>query len=465
MIAGVAAGLANYFNIDAVIVRLLFVITIFFGGAGVLAYIILWLVVPEAKTASERLSMQGKPATLENLKRAVERADVPGAARRGGSAAAKVIMTIGKVGLFVVGLPLAIVSGLSLLWLGVIAVYFLLNGAKVAGQVVAPIGGHEVTAFVAGVIACVTLLLALLLIGVSMMRRRWQLPAWGVAALVGVFFVAASIGGAFAADVVPRVHDRVESLHHSSTANLSAFTRAELTGHDTRFSFVPDTKTFVEYRYFGNVDLHKISAGVADGTLVLNTDAVPQQASCNIFCIYSGPDLQVIIHAPQLTNVRVAGEQANFLSDQTLHQPGMSLTVAGNALASVVNVYPSAATLTDSNNGNRKLDLTFGAGARPDDGVMIDTEANQGIVSFNRVGSLNVVSDRQCDGGDPYIFVLNDVNSLQLNGKAVASGEKGYNALRSPDANSLINCVIVRADAPPLPEPPVLYKWQLNDNS
>ena len=47
MIAGVSAGLANYFYIDPTIVRVLFVVSIFLGGGGILAYIILWIVVPE----------------------------------------------------------------------------------------------------------------------------------------------------------------------------------------------------------------------------------------------------------------------------------------------------------------------------------------------------------------------------------------------------------------------------------
>lgn len=47
MIAGVSAGLANYFDIDPTIVRVLFVVSIFLGGGGILAYIILWIVVPE----------------------------------------------------------------------------------------------------------------------------------------------------------------------------------------------------------------------------------------------------------------------------------------------------------------------------------------------------------------------------------------------------------------------------------
>jgi phage shock protein PspC (stress-responsive transcriptional regulator) len=47
MIGGVASGLAKYFNIDPTIIRVLFVLTVLLGGGGILAYIILWIIVPE----------------------------------------------------------------------------------------------------------------------------------------------------------------------------------------------------------------------------------------------------------------------------------------------------------------------------------------------------------------------------------------------------------------------------------
>lgn len=49
MVAGVCGGIAEYFKADSTIVRLIFVATVLFGGAGILAYIILWIVVPEEK--------------------------------------------------------------------------------------------------------------------------------------------------------------------------------------------------------------------------------------------------------------------------------------------------------------------------------------------------------------------------------------------------------------------------------
>ena len=50
MIAGVASGVADYFNLDPMIVRVLWALTILAGGLGVVAYVIMWIVVPEAGT-------------------------------------------------------------------------------------------------------------------------------------------------------------------------------------------------------------------------------------------------------------------------------------------------------------------------------------------------------------------------------------------------------------------------------
>ncbi len=47
-IAGVAGGIAEHFNIDPVIVRIAFVLAALGGGSGILIYIVLWIVIPEA---------------------------------------------------------------------------------------------------------------------------------------------------------------------------------------------------------------------------------------------------------------------------------------------------------------------------------------------------------------------------------------------------------------------------------
>jgi phage shock protein C len=47
-IAGVAAGLADYFDVDVTIIRVVWLLLIFCAGTGVLAYFILWIVLPVA---------------------------------------------------------------------------------------------------------------------------------------------------------------------------------------------------------------------------------------------------------------------------------------------------------------------------------------------------------------------------------------------------------------------------------
>jgi phage shock protein C len=47
MIAGVCGGLAEYFNVDPILIRLVFVVLAFMGAGGVLLYIVLWIIMPE----------------------------------------------------------------------------------------------------------------------------------------------------------------------------------------------------------------------------------------------------------------------------------------------------------------------------------------------------------------------------------------------------------------------------------
>ena len=67
MLGGVAGGLAEYFDIDATLIRVLFVVVVFLGGGGILAYIILWIVVPE-KPYEIPNSFQGKSDSDKNDK-------------------------------------------------------------------------------------------------------------------------------------------------------------------------------------------------------------------------------------------------------------------------------------------------------------------------------------------------------------------------------------------------------------
>jgi len=67
VIGGVAKGLSNYLKIDANIIRVIFVVSLFFGGAGLLFYLLLWFFTKEAKTIGEKMNMSGFNVNLSNI--------------------------------------------------------------------------------------------------------------------------------------------------------------------------------------------------------------------------------------------------------------------------------------------------------------------------------------------------------------------------------------------------------------
>ncbi|HLF51719.1 PspC domain-containing protein [Flavobacterium sp.] len=71
MIGGVATGLGHYFGIDSIWIKIAFILFTWLGGTGIIAYLILWIVTPEAVTTSEKLEMTGEPVTISNIEKKV----------------------------------------------------------------------------------------------------------------------------------------------------------------------------------------------------------------------------------------------------------------------------------------------------------------------------------------------------------------------------------------------------------
>ncbi len=69
---GVCSGISAYLDVDLVWIRLAMVLLVFFGGLSLWVYIILWIVMPEAKTTADKLAMKGKPITIDNISASVK---------------------------------------------------------------------------------------------------------------------------------------------------------------------------------------------------------------------------------------------------------------------------------------------------------------------------------------------------------------------------------------------------------
>lgn len=72
IIAGIASGISAYFDIDPIFLRIVFLLLIFAHGAGVWLYLVLWFIIPQAKTVSQKLEMRGSPVNLTSIRDNVE---------------------------------------------------------------------------------------------------------------------------------------------------------------------------------------------------------------------------------------------------------------------------------------------------------------------------------------------------------------------------------------------------------
>ena len=73
VIGGVCSGIAAYFGVeDPLWIRLLFVLGFISGTIGLWVYLILWMIVPVANTASDRLAMKGEPINVSNIGKIIE---------------------------------------------------------------------------------------------------------------------------------------------------------------------------------------------------------------------------------------------------------------------------------------------------------------------------------------------------------------------------------------------------------
>jgi len=69
VVAGVCSGIAHYINTEARWIRLAMFLFTFLGGAGVLVYAILWVIMPKAQSRIEKMEMKGEPANLQGFQK------------------------------------------------------------------------------------------------------------------------------------------------------------------------------------------------------------------------------------------------------------------------------------------------------------------------------------------------------------------------------------------------------------
>ncbi len=122
IVAGVLSGLAHYLGIETWITRLIWIILFFsdafisFTSITIIGYIILWIILPKAETATQKYEMYGQAGDFETIKKNASQAavEMKGVARDASGALGKIFHVLGKIILFFIGFML-ICSGIGLI--------------------------------------------------------------------------------------------------------------------------------------------------------------------------------------------------------------------------------------------------------------------------------------------------------------------------------------------------------------
>ena len=136
MLGGVCSGLARYFSIEPIWIRILLVLFFLLGGSGVLAYIILWIVMPIAETRADKMAMRGEEPNLQNFKKSFDEeakslsetfSDTGERHDRGSRTAGNLLSgCLGLIGKMIAWIML-IFAGLNLLGLFIFYVFNMMN--------------------------------------------------------------------------------------------------------------------------------------------------------------------------------------------------------------------------------------------------------------------------------------------------------------------------------------------------
>ena len=304
-VAGVAVGLADYFGIDVVVVRVLLLALVFASGFGVFLYAVLWLLAPVAKTQSDRLQMQGKPVTIESLTHVVKNPEVADKTRKLAQTVRGWLVRATRLGVSAVGVIMLAGALLGLVMVAAATSMIVSHGIFVEQVKVFPLSASEVSLAIIGAITVCFVLLLVAMIGGTMTVRRKLLPAWAMAFMVGLTVVFAALTSGIGASNVTTFESRYESLHYSSQRDVPQFSTLTVRNAQIFVSYETSPTYSVEIRTIGFKDYQLIKTEVANSELVVDAQALDNRTDCVTLC--SKQPVEVIVRSPQLNTARLQG--------------------------------------------------------------------------------------------------------------------------------------------------------------
>ncbi|MFA5134406.1 MAG: PspC domain-containing protein [Patescibacteria group bacterium] len=322
IIAGVCSGIAAFFGIDPVIVRLLFGLSILLGGTGFFVYLVLWLIMPAAKTNTQKLEMQGKPVTLEKIEqvtREIKERSKQGAHAVKGffpklfaffgaffRALGTLITKLGPVLSIFLGsvFVFSMICAIAGLTFGIAVLLFSIDSAYINfGYPIKEAMGEApyLLSVGAGFLTALIPLLFLFLFGIVLIRRKNVFTTITTSTLLVVWMIGIITLGVISIDAVPKIDRVIEEVNSKSdivrTYDMAHFTSVEV---DEPFTVIITKAEEYSVRATGQeYDIEELDVAVTDGTLEIDRDR--REFYYCLFC-WEKP-VTITITMPELSEV------------------------------------------------------------------------------------------------------------------------------------------------------------------
>ena len=413
VLGGVLSGIAGFFHINPLWTRLIFIILLFVSAGGILlVYIVLWIALPPAKTAAEKLQMTGRPVTLNSIRELNEdQSGLEQQRRRTEMVRRGILTTVGVLSLLV---SIGIVFALILASIGS------------AAFISSPMAGHQsavnewpyLTAFILLVVAGLLLATLFSISAYAALKRvvTKRLVIGAIVTIVAGLLCAGTAVG-LAAYQSWQHSEQIRRDTKESTLSLSKDFMAvtELTVEDVKgasIEYLVDTTPRMVVTALPDVKpMVKIEGGKAHLSVTQPGD---------VKYIFSRPT--ITIYGPKLAMIDTKGSDVRYHAD---NQPEFMAKASGGSLV----VTGSIATLTAMSGDGATVAAD---GATVKDAVIETREG--GSATLGHIKTLRVTQPEACPGSGGY------VGQNQVAVQSIASKTIQYNDQVIEAVSKATNC-------------------------
>ncbi len=282
ILGGVSSGIAAYLDIDTVWIRLIWIVLFFGLGFGFLFYIILWIIIPIARTTADKLEMRGEPVNIENIEKKIKEefddikdsftkmgeharnADYGKATKKATNALGQIIEML----LIVVGRILKVllkIIGIVLIFIGIISIPATIFGLTMANTVLndvfydggmldvfLPIFNSPTQLYFAAILLILTIFIPLFLIvllGIKIITKKSRISTLILVILTIIWFASASGIGAIAANT---------GIDHKSSNSIVKHEILKINSDTIYVKSLSNDYSFGEFFDYDDVSMRKV---------------------------------------------------------------------------------------------------------------------------------------------------------------------------------------------------------------